>query len=92
MRTWISIMALAGLAACSPEAEPPATEAPVTEASATEASAAEALTWPQPRADVVEDRFAALALSCVHQEYPNKISHVLQGDADARLHRLEGHG
>lgn len=84
MRTWISIMALAGLAACSPEAEPPATEAPVTEASATDASATEALTWPQPRADVVEDRFAALALSCVHQEYPNKISHVLQGDADAR--------
>jgi hypothetical protein len=29
-------------------------------------------------------RFAALALSCVHKEYPNKIAHVLQGDADAR--------
>jgi hypothetical protein len=29
-------------------------------------------------------RFARLALECVHQEYPNKISHVLQGDADAR--------
>jgi hypothetical protein len=29
-------------------------------------------------------RFAALALACVHQEYPNKLSHVLASDADAR--------
>jgi hypothetical protein len=29
-------------------------------------------------------RFAALALACVHQEYPNKIAHVLAGDQDAR--------
>src|SRR5688572_17542184 len=29
-------------------------------------------------------RFAALALACVHQEYPNKIAHVMQGDADVR--------
>jgi hypothetical protein len=29
-------------------------------------------------------RFAALALRCVHLEYPNKISHVLAGDADVR--------
>lgn len=29
-------------------------------------------------------RFARLALDCVHREYPNKIAHVLQGDADAR--------
>jgi hypothetical protein len=29
-------------------------------------------------------RFAALALSCVHQEYPNKIAHVLSGDSDAK--------
>ncbi len=29
-------------------------------------------------------RFAALALHCVHLEYPNKISHVLAGDADVR--------
>jgi hypothetical protein len=27
-------------------------------------------------------RFAALALECVHKEYPNKIAHVLQGDDD----------
>src|SRR5688572_1278800 len=30
------------------------------------------------------ERFAELALSCVGKEYPNKISHVLQGDQDAR--------
>jgi hypothetical protein len=29
-------------------------------------------------------RFAELALTCVHKEYPNKIAHVLNGDADAR--------
>jgi hypothetical protein len=27
-------------------------------------------------------RFADLALSCLHQEYPNKISHVMSGDQD----------
>ncbi|HET8622654.1 MAG TPA: DUF2891 domain-containing protein [Gemmatimonadales bacterium] len=29
-------------------------------------------------------RFAQLALKCLHQEYPNKIAHVLTGDADVR--------
>ena len=29
-------------------------------------------------------RFARLALDCLHREYPNKISHVLQGDRDAK--------
>src|SRR5688500_99838 len=29
-------------------------------------------------------RLAALALACVHQEYPNKVSHVLASDADAK--------
>ena len=32
-------------------------------------------------------RFAALALACVHREYPNKISHVLAGDMDVRAPR-----
>ena len=39
---------------------------------------------PEARDGVVEDRFAILALSCVHREYPNKIAHVLNSDADAR--------
>src|ERR1700759_2775845 len=29
-------------------------------------------------------RFAALALKCLHQEYPNHVSHTLNSDADAR--------
>src|SRR5438105_13113180 len=28
------------------------------------------------------ERFAKLALACVHKEYPNKISHVMNSDAD----------
>lgn len=34
-------------------------------------------------ADTPEMRFKSLALACVHQEYPNKIMHVLTSDADA---------
>src|SRR5687768_12153678 len=30
------------------------------------------------------ERFARLALDCVAREYPNKISHVMQSDADVR--------
>jgi hypothetical protein len=30
------------------------------------------------------ERFVALALDCVHKEYPNKISHALNSDADVR--------
>ncbi len=30
------------------------------------------------------ERFAKLALACVHREYPNKLAHVLNGPADAR--------
>ena len=30
------------------------------------------------------ERFARLALQCVHQEYPNKIAHVMQSDSDAQ--------
>jgi fructan beta-fructosidase len=33
------------------------------------------------------ERFAALALACVHQEYPSKIAHVLQSNADIRAPR-----
>ncbi len=34
--------------------------------------------------DLLAARLARLALDCVHREYPNKIAHVLDGDADAR--------
>jgi hypothetical protein len=39
----------------------------------------------QPAVDVeAAGRFASLALACVHQEYPNKIAHVLASDADVQ--------
>src|SRR5262245_5218486 len=30
------------------------------------------------------ERFAGLALTCLHKEYPNKIAHVMAADADAK--------
>jgi hypothetical protein len=33
-------------------------------------------------------RFAALALKCLHEEYPNHLSHTLSSDGDARPPRL----
>lgn len=37
-----------------------------------------------PEASTQAERFAKLALDCVHREYPNKVSHVMQSDEDAR--------
>ncbi len=39
---------------------------------------------PEARPGVAGDKFATLALACVHRAYPNKIAHVLQSDTDAR--------
>src|SRR6202795_4755778 len=40
-------------------------------------------TTPPPTFDInVAERFANLALACVHKEYPNKLSHSLNSDAD----------
>ena len=36
----------------------------------------------QEQSEPAVSRFAALALDCVHQEYPNKIAHVLTSDQD----------
>ena len=49
------------------------------------AFAAEEVTPSQPSDEFdakAAERFAKLALACVHKEYPNKISHVLNSDAD----------
>jgi len=45
------------------------------------AAAAHAQPVPDFNAAAAE-RFARLALGCVHKEYPNKISHVMNGDRD----------
>jgi Tol biopolymer transport system component len=55
-----------------------AAELPVRPASASEPTA------PPELDEAAATRFAQLALSCVQKEYPNKISHVLLSDADAR--------
>src|SRR5687767_7996609 len=39
---------------------------------------------PEALDEAAAGRFARLALTCLHQEYPNKIAHVMQGDADVR--------
>jgi hypothetical protein len=48
-------------------------------------SACAAAASPAPALDeAAAGRFARLALACAHQEYPNKIAHVLGSDADVR--------
>ncbi len=42
------------------------------------------MTTERAEPKTTEDRFAILALDCVHREYPNKIAHVLQSEDDAR--------
>jgi hypothetical protein len=42
------------------------------------------LAAPAPLDAAAAERFAQLALSCVHQQYPNKIAHVLGSDADVK--------
>src|ERR1700733_9097469 len=43
---------------------------------------AETTTMPPDFDANAAERFANLALACVHKEYPNKISHTLNSDAD----------
>jgi hypothetical protein len=63
--------------------------APVTEATPARGGSSAATSGELPAAAGSRDaaaaaRFAALALKCLHQEYPNHISHTLNGDSDAR--------
>jgi Protein of unknown function (DUF2891) len=53
--------------------------------------------WTCPRASAAPDpgfdaaaaeRFARLALECVHREYPNKIAHALESDQDVQAPRI----
>lgn len=55
---------------------------PAQAASAQDAERMSSETTPA-EAPARTDRFARLALDCVHREYPNKISHVLNSDQDA---------
>jgi hypothetical protein len=43
---------------------------------------------PDPNVEpAAVERFAALALACVHREYPNKLAHVLNGASDVQAPR-----
>ena len=57
-------------------------------------AAAPLAAWAQPATggagalrETAAGRFAALALACVHKEYPNKIAHVLASDAGRAARR-----
>ncbi len=45
-------------------------------------SPADVAALPEARPGVLEDRFALLALSCIHKEYPNKIGHYMNSASD----------
>jgi hypothetical protein len=49
------------------------------------AMASDAVPTQPPTLDAAAaERFANLALACVHKEYPNKVSHLLSSDADVK--------
>src|SRR5205085_306674 len=63
---------------------------PVTILAAEKDTTSSSSTLTPPTFDTTAaERFAKLALACVYKEYPNKISHVLNSDADvAPPHKL----
>ncbi len=73
MKSYFGALAVLALAACSGAQD---SEVPASTETETQTE--------RPDPVTVEDRFAVLALDCVHREYPNKISHVMQSAEDAR--------
>ncbi len=61
-----------------------ATAASATTILSNRASAIPRMPAPAPLDVTAATHFAELALACLHREYPNKISHVMNSDADAR--------
>ncbi|MEL7130130.1 MAG: DUF2891 domain-containing protein [Pseudomonadota bacterium] len=55
-----------------------------TVASAQDITIEQSETIRRPDPVTLEDRFATLALDCIHREYPNKISHVMQSSSDVK--------
>ncbi|MEM1148242.1 MAG: DUF2891 domain-containing protein [Pseudomonadota bacterium] len=73
MRHLLMGLSLIVLASCAPDAVEEESDMPLPEP-----------VTNRPAPQTLEDRFAILALDCVHREYPNKISHVLQSSQDAK--------
>jgi hypothetical protein len=89
---WMGLAVLVALPGLDPRATTPAQSAiPATQAGAPAAAApathtrlmASSSPPTQPLDPSAAARFAGLALSCLHREYPNKIAHVMESDADA---------
>src|SRR5215831_19257094 len=80
-RCWV--IAAVALPASAAPAAPPA-EAKSTPGASSSATSDELPAAAGALDAVAAARFAALALKCLHQEYPNHISHTLNSDADAR--------
>ncbi|MEO0881967.1 MAG: DUF2891 domain-containing protein [Pseudomonadota bacterium] len=74
MKTLFSIVLSLMVVACSPSQE----DSPAKDDTSIAASD------DRPEPVTLQDRFAILALDCVHREYPNKISHVMQSPADVK--------
>src|SRR4029077_17708130 len=88
--TLLATAAMRGVASASPaQTAAAAPAAPVAEITAAATSGSAGTRAALPAAAGLLDagaaaRFAALALKCLPQEYPNHVSHTLNGDADAR--------
>jgi hypothetical protein len=94
---WTSLALIASVASAAPagstapasasnaaasNATAPASATNATASFSASASAATA-SASQPLDPTAAARFATLALSCLHREYPNKPAHVMESDADA---------
>jgi Protein of unknown function (DUF2891) len=77
-----SLLAAATLTVVASLLATAAEAASISTRSATRLPAAATPVLAAPLDAAAAGRFAALALDCVHREYPNKISHTMQGDAD----------
>src|SRR5262249_14624360 len=75
----IPVLGLSGALGAVAIAAQPAAEAGI--AVSTDAAAG-------PLEEAAAERFAHLALACLHKEYPNKVGHVMVSDADAQPPRL----
>ena len=78
---WMGLATAASTLAFGAQTAQAATQAAVTPA--TRAALAAPALGTQPLDPNAAARFAGLALGCLHKEYPNKIAHVMESDADA---------
>src|SRR5579863_2199068 len=83
--TFAASVTFAAAVTVTAQAIPSPTGAPPARTAAVAAGAADRPAGARRALDAAAaGRFAALALKCLHQEYPNHISHTLDGPADVR--------